>query len=535
MNMKIVLTNLFLLVATFSYSNQTDSLLKVLDFSIKKREMYFSEKENNLSDLKKMLGNSNSKTDQFYASQKLMREYSYFINDSALHYSKIAFELATDLNNKDFITETILEKAQILSNSELFHESFSIMQSIDSSQVPDFHKAQYYKNYIIIYHNQIKDIKDSYYQEKYKKELRKHINSYLSYKEKNSLEYQTVLAYKYYIDGMTSEAVSAINEILSNPEITPYIYAEFLCYQGRILMESGKEHWSEAKYYLVQAAIEYNKLAVTQNPSMIYLSIILLEEKDLKRAYDYIDIAVENNNKFNNNHNHHFTEKTHSLIKNTYYNQIEEQQKVLQYYSILLTFFFIVTILALILIFQRKRILKKTRSDLSKAILKLQETNKLKKAYIGHYLDQYFTYMIKLNDYRRYIIKKINSGKYDEIIDLETKALIKEQGDINILFSDFDKTFLSLYPNFIQSVNLLLSEGNQFVLNYNKKDNTPRMNTEIRIMALLKLGISDNKKIASFLRVSIQTIYNYRSKMKAKAINEDTFEDEIKMIHTIEL
>lgn len=530
MNAKIILTNLFLLVSIFTYSNRTDSLLEVLNLSIKNRDNYISEKEYNLKNLKNALDNADSKTDRFHASQKLMLEYSYYINDSALFYSKKCVDLSLELNNDDYLFETELYRAYLLSNSELFHESLNILESIDLNQVLDIHKAQYYKTCIFVYHNQIKNINEPYNQEKYKKELRKHINAYLACKEKNSLDYQTILAYKYYTDGMEKEAVSIVDEVLLNPKTTSYMYAEFLFYQGRILMESGKEYRPEAKYYLIRASIEYNKLAITKNPPIMYLAMILLEEKDTKRAYDYINIAVEDADKFSNSHRHRITEKTHSLIQNTYYAQIKKQQEILQYYSVLLTIFFVIMIIALILIFQRNKILKRTKLNLSKAILKLQETNHLKEVYIGHYLDQYYTYIIKLNNYRRYVIKKLNTGKYKEIIDSETKALIKGQRDIDLLFSDFDKTFLLLYPNFIPSVNMLLSEGNQYVLSYNKKDNTPKMNTEIRILALFKLGISDNKKISLFLRISIQTIYNYRSKIKAKAIDEDTFEDKIRSL-----
>lgn len=127
----------------------------------------------------------------------------------------------------------------------------------------------------------------------------------------------------------------------------------------------------------------------------------------------------------------------------------------------------------------------------------------------------------------------MNAGKYEELIKSESRALMEANSHDDKIFSDFDKTFLSLYPNFIQSVNMLLSEGNQYVLGYNRKDNTPKMNTEIRIMALLRLGISDNKKIASFLKISMQTIYNYRSKIKAKVINESTFEQDIKLISSV--
>lgn len=96
------------------------------------------------------------------------------------------------------------------------------------------------------------------------------------------------------------------------------------------------------------------------------------------------------------------------------------------------------------------------------------------------------------------------------------------ENDINELHSNFDKTFLTLYPNFVTEFNSLLKPNEQ----YNLERDT--LNNELRIYALIKLGITDMKQIADFLHYSVQTVYNYKSKVKGKALVDiEQFEEEV--------
>ncbi len=91
---------------------------------------------------------------------------------------------------------------------------------------------------------------------------------------------------------------------------------------------------------------------------------------------------------------------------------------------------------------------------------------------------------------------------------------------MNDFYDHFDEAFLHIYPNFIKDFNCLLRPEEQFI----QKD---KLNTELRIYALMKLGITDSQKVQEFLRCSSSTVYNYRTKMRNKAINRDTFEQDV--------
>lgn len=530
---KFILTIQFFLVSIFTFSNQTDSLLMVLDHSIKNRNLYLANKENNLLNLKKLLNSAETKTDQFLASQKITKEYSYFVNDSALFYSGKSCELAFELGNRDYITESLLDRAKLLSNSELFYESFKLLESIDIRSISDKNKAKYYNTYIYVLKNQINDINDMYYRNKYNEDMRNYIDSYLVCESIDHLEYKKILAYKYYLDGRLNDVDCIITEILNDPHISSNQHAEFLFNIGRTFLEADQEYREKAKYYLILASIEYNQYAITKKPAIQKLANLFLDEKDSKKAYEYINLALQDAVKFNNNQMLRDTEKAYSLIQNTYYAQIEQQQRILRNYLILISIFSIILIFFFIYLYLNNLELKKTRKTLSQLITILHDKSYIMEAFVGHYLDLYYTYIIKLNDHRNYVLNKVNAGKYEEIILHETKALREVSKNKEKIFSDFDRMFITLYPNFVQSVNDLLLTENQYTLRYDKKNNTLKINTEIRILALIKLGITDNKKIASFLKISMQTVYNYRSKIKAKAINEIAFEENVKLIHPV--
>lgn len=527
--MKILfLTIVLLFVASAMWCKEKDSLLNALDESVSKRPYYFKQKEKSLGRLKALLKKSASKEVHFEISKQLMDSYSYYINDSALYYSNECLNLATELNNIDYQLDIKFKRACLLSISELFHEAFTLLGSVDPDKLAVPHKAEYYRASLLVYDNQIKDLDDPYYRNTYKEELIKSVDNYLSLSIQDSLTYLKVLAYKYYMEGSVKEASRVVNTILDYPDIPRYERAEFLYRWGTLLFEAPHEYRAEARKVLIQASIEYNRLAITKNPPLIYLARLLLEEGDTDRAYSFINIGINDAMKFSNKHRQAQAGKIQSLIQDTYYTKINRQQTVLKNYSVLLTVLLAVIGIIVAFLFRYIKVLKTTRTELSNTISRLEETNYLKDAYIGYYLNLYSVFINKCEDFRKTLIRLVKTKQYDKLSETEIDIKLSTAREIDDLFSNFDKTFLELYPGFVEDVNELLIKEEWYIIK--KKKEIPTMNTELRILALLKLGITDNKTISSFLNITLQTVYNYRSKIKAKAINETTFEEDIKRI-----
>lgn len=528
--MRLIVFLLFIIVSEYITANKIDSLYVILDKSIKKREYYFLKKESKLYDLKTILENAKSIEEKFSCNRQLMDEYSYYISDSALYYSKQCLLLAKELNNNDYQIEIQLKRAYLLSFPELFIESFNVLKSINPNNLSARHKIQYYYTYILVYNNQIKGLNDPFYRTKYKEEMMYYINEFLSLAPKESLEYLYILAFQNYQEEKYEEATRVLNLLLKRPDIPAYAHAEYQYKLGETYREAGPAFLYKAKENLIIASIEFNKLSITKNPALLSLATLLIKENDTKRAYDYINLAMYDIYIFNNKYHKSAAVQTYSAVQEAYLAKIESHQSSLHLLLAVLGILFLSAIAFFIYILRQNSTLKIMKSKLAEAYENAKEINQIKAIYIGHYLDLYSSYISKMDDYHTLVQRKIAIGRTEELSQSHINTIINIKKDINDLFTDFDAAFLQLYPNFIQQLNELLTEKNRYALNHDKSNSKIKLNTEIRILALLRLDISDNKKISSFLRITIQSVYNYRSKIKAKAINENTFEEDIKKI-----
>lgn len=149
----------------------------------------------------------------------------------------------------------------------------------------------------------------------------------------------------------------------------------------------------------------------------------------------------------------------------------------------------------------------------------MADSNQIKEEYIARFLRLCSTYINQLDNFRRLVNKKITSNQIPELLKLTRSESVQEEA-LRELYANFDSAFLHLFPDFVSQFNELLQDNERFVLK-----NDEQLNTELRIFALIRLGITDSSQIAEFLRYSVNTIYNYRAKVKNKArVSRDDFE-----------
>lgn len=164
--------------------------------------------------------------------------------------------------------------------------------------------------------------------------------------------------------------------------------------------------------------------------------------------------------------------------------------------------------------------LKKTNSD-------AREANHIKEEYIGYFLNICLGYIDKIDNYRKMVNKKLQEKKYEDLLRIVKSTSLKED-ELKELFINFDTMFIHLFPNFVEKFNDLLVDDAKIIL-----DKGEILNTELRIYALIRLGIRDSVKISNLLGYSVNTIYNYRAKMKNKAnIPREDFEWTVRQIGT---
>jgi chromosome segregation ATPase len=173
--------------------------------------------------------------------------------------------------------------------------------------------------------------------------------------------------------------------------------------------------------------------------------------------------------------------------------------------------------------------LSMVNGQLSMVNNELSESNRVKEEYIGRFMSLCSQYIDKIDDYRKMVNKKMKNKELDELYRLSKSTELKEK-EIEELLQNFDSVFLHLYPNFVEEFNALL----QPEMRFQKRDDN-RLVTEIRIFALIRLGIEDSSKIAEFLHYSVNTIYNYRARIKNGALdNRESFERRVKMLGRVQ-
>lgn len=154
---------------------------------------------------------------------------------------------------------------------------------------------------------------------------------------------------------------------------------------------------------------------------------------------------------------------------------------------------------------------------------KLNESNRVKEAYIGRFIGMCSLYIDKLDSYRKQVNRMMKNKQLDELFNMTKSSELKEK-EVDELYANFDSVFLHLFPDFVKDFNSLLREEERIQLVEKDKLTTP-----LRIFALIRLGIDDSSKIAEFLHYSVNTIYNYRAKIKNGAAGDrNNFEKQVK-------
>ncbi|MFZ4262749.1 DUF6377 domain-containing protein [Sphingobacterium sp. HJSM2_6] len=513
-------------------ANERDSLLTVLDEAILKREQFKLTKLNRIDSIKKKLLIIADKVQRYEIQSELISEYQSFNCDSALVYIDQNIKLAQDLSQQEWIQESKLRQAFVLSMSGFFTQAWEVFEQIDYQQLPKHLKVLYGWGIIRYHENLIIYTENNRKSTFHKQEIGKFRMELLSLLDHQSDIYLKEKSFQLKAEGELKRSAEIQQQLFSKEQVHTHAYAMSAMGLAMVFRELNQQ--KEFEHYLILAAITDVKLAIKENESLLTLAIYLHEQGEVNRAYNYIHAALDDANFYNSRFRNSVIARIQPIIEATYIAKIEDQGKNLKRYAILISIIVLgLGITLYILYHQNKTIssgrkkLKGINQELLQLNHRLDEANLIRERYIGYYINQCAVYLDKLDDYRKFVQRKIKSGQIDELIKFTSSNKLLEK-DALALFTEFDKSFLEVYPTFVEEFNSLLKEEERYTTLKNQ------LNTELRIFALIRLGITDVNQIAVFLRYSIQTIYNYKSKVKGKAIFEgDLFEEKVKKIASI--
>lgn len=530
----------FCAVPSFAVSDSVESLLHELDQVLQDRQFYMQQKENRIERLKNQRKQELSVEKQFELSYTIIDEYKSYLCDSGLVYVDQNIHLAENVDNPVWLVRSQLQKSFILSTSGLFIESKENLESIPQEYLStDELRIEYYARLNQYYSNLIAFTENNYFNHSYEEKRQEVRDSILYYLPEGSSLRHYYLFNNAMAAGDMTGAESHLNSYLATLQPGTHEYAMKSYDLSTLYHRLGDEE--RRIPHLIQAVTSDVKDAIKENKALLDLSIWLYEQKDIERAYQYIQYALDDVTFYNSRFRYPALSQKIPTITEAYSHYTRQQQDRLLW---LLTIISVLSIALFIIMFvlqRQKRKLAVARKgldetnqhmaevneELNTLNQKLLDSDRVKEEYIGHFLDQYSEYIDRLDDYRKMINNKIAAKRFDELLKMTSSSNAQTHDDVKELYMHFDEAFLKIYPGFVSFFNNLLKEEERFIL---KKGEL--LNTELRVFALIRMGITDTNKIASFLRCSVQTVYNYRSKIKRKAINEhEDIEERIKQYY----
>ena len=545
MNRFLTLIIISLLPVLLFGQNNFDSLLDELDKTVADYQLYSNKKENEINKLKGLLQYTSTDLQKYAIYGKLYSEYKLYQSDSALIYARKSFQIAEKLNDGGKLNDARLNLASIMGTLGMYKEATDILNQININTTPDL-KGYYFTVNSVVYGYMSDYAASLQEKERYILLTKKYRDSSLNFYKPQSSAYLMAKSSTLIDAGKYNPALHlllnyfpSIAHNSNDRAVIAYIISQ--AYREK------KDHEQEKKWLTI-SAISDLQLAKKEYISLRSLAFIMYENGDIDRAYKYIKRSLEDALFCNARLRTYEISKMLPIINEAYQKQNETNRLQLILFLISASILSVFLLAVLFLLFKQMKKLSKAKQDLSLANLqlselntelntfneKLNETNNtlteanlLKEIYIGRYMDQCSDYIGKLDEYRRKLNVMATTGKINDLVNaVKSKQFI--ENELAAFYTNFDKTFLQLFPNFIEEFKALLIDDEATQLKEGEL-----LNTELRIFALIRLGIKDSAKISIFLRYSVSTIYNYRSQLKNKAAGpREEFEAKVMRIGT---
>lgn len=526
---------LLFLSSLYTKSQNLDSLLQLLDAEIGNKNLYHQQKVYRIDSLKKNLFADKYFSDKNYRfahDEKLFNEYKYFIYDSAFTYASKMLAHAFQEKNPERIATAKLNLGFTLLSSGLFTETLDTLLKLDSRKLSDSIRAAYFSLLGRTYFDLADYSEDIFYTPLYEKEGQKCYDSALKFTPEGSQAYYLFMGLKNLRLGNITNSLRAYNYLLTEFSLPEHDLAVVASSMAHLYRLSGKH--AEADFMLAQAAIADIRSSTKETTALRNLAEHLFQEGEVERAYNYINIALDDAYFYEARHRKLKISEILPLIEKERMKIAQKQRQALIRYSILTSMLVLLVLLLTGVVYRQIKRLKKTRNDLALSYDALQQTNirlhegnRIKEEYIGHFFKVYSDYIEKFDKLKKSVGRKLTTNSYQDIADLMRNIDLKMERDT--LYADFDKSFLKIFPNFLEEFNKLFQEEDRFVL-----DEHHMLSPEIRIFALIRLGIKDNEKLAQVLNYSLNTIYTYKTKVKNKSlVSNDDFESKVMEIRAV--
>ena len=508
-------------------NSKIDSLLSILNEVIENRPQYLAERISMIDRLKEERAGLSSLPEIYTKNISIIGQYESFICDSAKKYLNENIDIAKRLNNREWLTLSRIRLGLINSMTGDFLQAHSIFSDIDYSSLPDSIKAPFAWAQLKYYGNLAISTDENALKKEYTDAKMAWRDSLVEMFSENSDLWRKEVATRYMEKGNYNDALEMFKDLIGRETPGTHQYAMMDMGLANIYGKMGDKE--KHKEYLISAATTDMKLAIKENEALLALAEYLYNEGNVDLAHEYMRTALEDANYYNSRFKNSIIANVYPIVERSYLDQLKSQRRRMMIVVWCMVALSIVLIMVTLFSIKQTRRVSRSRSELAKANRhleqfseKLAEANIIREQYVGYFMNPYSKALEKLDSFRLEVKRAIKFNKYDDAYVMASRPFKNELED---LYENFDSAFLNLFPNYIEEFNLLLRPEERLHLPKGK------LNTNLRIYALIRLGINDLTQIANFLHYSVQTVYNYKSKIK-KAINvsPDEFEARVKLI-----
>lgn len=521
------------LSAASSPEPESEVLLSRLDSIIANQEALVKEKEIRITGLRNTLNRAKSDNERLSLTRQLYDEYLVFDSDSALHYANAANKILTRSFPDDYdeLTRWKLNAAFIYTVQGLHDTAMQLLQGIDASKLSPEVKASYYGS--ISYLHSMRAVYVQSNHDMWKEDICK-ANAYRDSVQALNVHPVAEWVWVPVATALDEERedikdldISALKEVVDNSSGASRLNAINAYWLSRYYEATGNE---EAMLkYKTQAAIQDALIVNREIAALQEIATYLFAKGELNRAYNYLIYSVNQANLYHNRYRMVSLSDVLPTVRDAYRSELEKRDKRMSLLVIFLALVSLVLLGSVIFIIIEFRKLKKMRNllketndelsvsvverdkaiaSLEKANTDLNEANTQKLSLIAYAFKLTAQYINAIEEYRKKLLRKYKVKKIDDLgVLINDPELIKEQ--YQGFYESFDKTVLSIYPDFIEEYNASVNPENRVSPETFAK--TSSLNTKLRIYALRRLGISKSADIAKMLNVSIRTVYNNKS------------------------
>ena len=523
-----LLLGLLLFVLLPLYAANKVDLSNDLESALKQRSYYSHQKEARIDSLKQLLYPSMDDDVRFRLYNAIYEEYYTYRFDSAMLYVDREEQMAMKLANPTYHNLSNIHRSILLSTSGYFSESIQNLEQIDSRTLDDAARIEYYTAYEWAYSMWAEYSNDKVYAPRYYEKEMLYQDSLIRVLPEGSSLYHYWKGESLYRHRQYAEAEDCYKKALEGVPVNVRLYA--MITYGMALAYSKLGNWEEYEQYLIHAAISDQVCPLKENLALQELALYIFKNRsgEAERANRYLGYSMEDAMFYNNRLRMLEIAKKFPTIVLSYQEQNRIKSERLQWSLICISLLSIGLIISLVHIYRQMHQLHKRRKILADKNQELQhlnkalvDTNHTREGYVGLFMDLCAAYIDKLNRYQDLVKRKVKAKQTDDLLKLVNATKLSDT-DAKEFFVNFDTAFLNLYPNFIAEFNSLLREGEEIIPKRGEI-----LTTELRIFALIRMGIKDSSKIATLLFYSPQTIYNHRSAVKNKARMRDNFEKQV--------